>query len=275
MLVGAGALVAAVGIYGGLASMDVQAKMGPGGAGNPGQGQGEMMRVQSDGGRGPQDFGGPQEPGMQQGMVNNNQGGKRGPEQGPRGGMKLGASDQAVSACAGKAEQDACSFTQTLPDGTQAEKAITGTCVNMPRRNENIQGSATPDATAQLICMPGNRNGNFLGENKEQRVQQVKIRKSQEIARIENRVEKIIAFLKTQGVDTATIESQYAIFKTKADALLAKIDAYTALTAAQGSADAERSAGLEAVRTAGREMMDYFKNTLRVSIQSAVDGLTN
>lgn len=264
ILIGAGALVAAISFYGGLASVDVQAKMGPGAGGNPSQGQGQAMQVQSENGRGPQGIKG-----------NNEQGNQNGPDRGPRGGMMLGRSEQAAAACSGKVEQDTCSFAPTMPDGTIANTAITGTCVNMPRRNENSPNAENSQKTSELICMPGNREGNFKGDDKFQRGQQMKLRKAQDFSRIQIRVEKIISFLKSQNVDTTAIESEYATFKSKADVLQQKINAYTALVVDTASTDAQLSTGLDEIRAAGKDMMDYFKTTLRPSLQAAIEGLNN
>ena len=264
ILIGAGALVAAISFYGGLASVDVQAKMGPGAGGNPSQGQGQAMQVQSENGRGPQGIKG-----------NNEQGNQNGPDRGPRGGMMLGRSEQAVAACNGKVEQDACSFTPTMPDGTVGQNVITGTCANMPRRDKNEQGEQVVGAATevtQLICMPGNRYGNFREEG---RVQRAKAFKAQQISKIENRVEKIIAFLKSQNVDTSIIESNYATFKSKADIMQQKTAAYAALETDTTSTEEQLSASLNEVRLAGKDMMDYFRTTLRPSLQSAIESLTN
>lgn len=199
----------------------------------------------------------------------NRQGNGRGAE---RGGMPFRLSDAAVTACKDKNEGATCSFTGTKA-GSDAQTTIDGTC----RKAPGMRNGATTDTT--LACMPVSKDGEGLkapGDrswNRSDRAATMKERKQAEINRIETRVQKVIDFLKSKDVSTTSIESDFEIFKGKANTVLDKVDALATLlkTDSPGQRDIEEKRA--EVKVAGKDMITYFHDTLRPEIKKAVDTL--
>lgn len=188
-----------------------------------------------------------------------------------RGGMPFRTSTEAVSACSGKSQDDSCSFTTTMPGNGDKSVTLDGTCQNA-RKNET-------DNAKTLSCLPSKKGGReFRGERpgseltRLQKAERLKERKSREITLIETRIGKLIDFLKTKSVDTATLESELATLKVKGQTLLGKTDAYVTLLKNNGS-DSDVTAAQEAMKSAGKDMRTYFHDTLRPDIKKAIDGL--
>jgi len=185
-----------------------------------------------------------------------------------KGGMQLRSSEEAITACSSKDEKAECSFSMTKSDSSE-EIIITGTCMKAPAKNNGT------DTESKLACVPEIKDGKKSGENQLQRAEGMKKQKSEKITRIESRAEKIISFLQSKDIDTDNIESNLSTFKDKADNLLEKIDAYIALLKADDSSDDNVRSASEAIRISGKDMMDYFNDTLKASIQDALDELKN
>ncbi len=188
-----------------------------------------------------------------------------------RGGMPFRTSTEAVSACSGKNQDDSCSFTTTMPGNGDKSVTLDGAC-------QNVRKSET-DSTETLSCLPTKKDmrdsrGERLGSEMTplQRAEQLKARKSRELTLIEARVGKLIDFLKTKSVDTATLESELVTLKAKGQTLLDKTDAYVTLVKNNGS-ESDISAAREAMKVAGKDMRTYFHDTLRTDIKSAIDSL--
>ncbi|HWQ60435.1 MAG TPA: hypothetical protein VN420_04835 [Candidatus Fimivivens sp.] len=190
-------------------------------------------------------------------------------------GRKFEVSDAAKTACSGKSTGDPCAFTGTKPGSTDST-TFDGTCRNLPKV------TSESSTTTVLACMPSPKNGqggalrgnemkNESGKTALERAQAMKTWREKEIARIETRVEKIITFLKSKEVDTTAISDDFATFKTKAQTVLDKIDAYIIVLKASGSSQTDITTARDAIRTAGQDMRTYFQGTLRVAIKAAID----
>jgi hypothetical protein len=191
-----------------------------------------------------------------------------------RGEMPFQASVEAISACSGKSQDDICSFAATMP-GNEKSLAIDGTC-QKARKSET-------DSTETLLCLPTKKDGSGKDQRREwvgsdlsslQRAEQLKERKGREIAQIEIRIGKLIDFLKTKSVDTTVLESEFATLRTKGQIVLDKTDVYVTMIKGSDSAP-DVATAREAVRTAGKDMLTYFHDTLREDIKRAVDGLND
>ena len=195
---------------------------------------------------------------------------------GPGWSGSFSPSAESISACSGKIKNDECSFATTDKEGN--EKTLSGQCMISPK-----------DKTI-LACMPKLNDSGIRGQNTASKlteekteenilsdvdkVKDMKDRKSIEINRIESRVEKIVAFLKTKDINTSFVESNLATFKEKADAFLDEIDAYITLLENDDASSDDIKTELEAVHTAGKNMLDYFSQTLRASLRDAIDQLS-
>lgn len=187
------------------------------------------------------------------------------------------SSDAAKTACSGKSAGDTCSFTGTMHGNTDST-TIDGTCRNFPK------AASDSTTTTNLACMPSPkdiRGGLFRGDAMKdangqtalERAQAMRTRRADEISRIETRVDRIVTFLNSKGVDTSTISSDLSTFKTKAQTVLDKTDAYIAVLNASGSSQSDITTARDAIRTAGQDMRTYFQGTLRVAIKAAIDTL--
>lgn len=115
-----------------------------------------------------------------------------------------------------------------------------------------------------------------MGENGNlERVKQMKQERVKEIARIESRIEKVIDFLESEDVDVDEMEGYFETLQEKADTLLAAYDDYIDLLEDDDASDDDLEEAREVVRTAGEDFKTYFSETLRVSIQDALDELKN
>lgn len=177
------------------------------------------------------------------------------------------------SACFGKSADDSCSFSFS---GTGSEKTTTidGVCRNVP--------SVADDGAVSLACVPlrkdgvGSRDEKIdSGQARLQQAQRMRETKADQINRIESHIEKIIAFLGTKGIDTASISGELTAFRGKGKVLLDKIDAYIAVLNASGSSVSDISTAHDAVKAAGKDMQTYFHGALRPDIKKAVDSLND
>ncbi|NTW45879.1 MAG: hypothetical protein HGB18_02365 [Candidatus Moranbacteria bacterium] len=187
---------------------------------------------------------------------------------GPVGGFR---SEEAVSACSGKSSGDDCSFSMTRP-GQSETTSVSGTCRNVP--------AGKTDSSESLSCMPTPKDGDgsmerVRSEDRDGRAENLKERKQAEINRIETRVQKIIDFLKSKDVDTATIEGYFSTFKAKADTVIAKVEALQTLLSTDNPSESDLASARTAVRDAGKDMISYYKDTLRTALKSALDALND
>lgn len=193
---------------------------------------------------------------------------------GDRGMMSIVTSDVAVSACTDKAAGDDCTFTGKRPGGDDKEVSLSGTCRTIPP-------GKTDATTGKLSCMPKPVEGEGFGkrgdgqENRLDRASTMKQRKQAEINRIEARVQRVVDFLDSKNVDTTAIKADFTTFKSKADTVLEKVDALATLLKTDNPSKSDVETARTAVRTAGQDMITYFRNTLRPEIKKALDGLSD
>jgi hypothetical protein len=164
---------------------------------------------------------------------------------------------ESVAACSSSSEKATCSFSTTGSSGVS--KTMSGTCMKNPKD------------TTELFCAPAKKDGTDVTSDTVATATERKSQRSENITKIESRIEKIITFLESQNVDITTIESNFDAFKEKADDLLAAFDTYIA--ALGGTDTAIISSARENVRSASNAMMDYFNSTLRKSIDDALSQL--
>ena len=202
--------------------------------------------------------------------------GGRGPGFLRHGGRLFRPSDASIAACNGKSADDPCTFSFA---GSDTPVSIDGTCMTRP--------SATSGSTDTVLsCVPTHKNsgkegqssgirgdGIANGQTRLQRAQQMKTKKAEQIAQIENRIGNIITFLKSKGVGTGELSDELATFTVKADTFLAKIDKWVALLQATTLDQTAIAAAHDAVKTAGNDMRTYFVGTLRADIKASVDSL--
>jgi hypothetical protein len=155
-------------------------------------------------------------------------------------------SGEAIKACNGKDETASCSFMRT-----NGETAISGIC-----KKNSKDGS-------ELSCVSGVGEGG----NSPSKAKKIKELKATQIFKMEKRIEKIITFIASKGINTDEVENNFSTFKEKTDAVLLAIDAYIS---ALGASDDAITAAREDVKSATKTMTDYFNGTLRKSIESAL-----
>lgn len=106
----------------------------------------------------------------------------------------------------------------------------------------------------------------------------MKIAREEKISQIEERMEKIVEYLKSQNVDTSEAENNISAFKEKATDILSAYDAYIA--ALENSmdnndgklTDAAREAR-EKIRELSIDLKEFFRDTLLVNLRSQIDKL--
>ena len=167
-------------------------------------------------------------------------------------------SDKSVSACSDSSENSTCSFTDTDKNGTS--NTVGGTCIKNPKNTE------------ELFCAPSVKNKKDTSE----KATAMKKREAAEISNIESRVEKIVAFLESEDIDTTEITENLETFKTKAETLLSAFDKYiSALEADENDAsDSTKLAVSNArakLKSAKDALRDFYSSTLRTSINSAIE----
>ncbi|MFZ2985667.1 MAG: hypothetical protein WA083_03020, partial [Candidatus Moraniibacteriota bacterium] len=82
-----------------------------------------------------------------------------------------------------------------------------------------------------------------------ERATRMRAEKEQQLIQAESRVEKIIEFLKSKSIDTAEIESNLEILKTKATAVLNSFDAYAqALTNSKSDTSETATIGVQSAK---------------------------
>jgi hypothetical protein len=212
---------------------------------------------------------------------NMQQGGGRGGngqpgQDGPQGqGQQMMSSKESMEACDDKSEGDDCSFTSSDPKDSSSSTTVSGTCAKMPARPDDSASSSSSES--KLSCVPEKKDGDTAsGETELERAKKMKTERKAEIYRIESRTEKMISFLGSKDVDDDVIDDindKYDNFKDKADTLLEKYDDYIDVLGDDDASDDDISDAQDAIKSAGKDMMDYFTGTLRKSIQAALDDL--
>jgi hypothetical protein len=111
-----------------------------------------------------------------------------------------------------------------------------------------------------------------------ERATRMRTNKEQQFIQAESRVEKIIEFLKSKSIDTAEIESNLEIFKTKATAVLSSFDVYAqALVNSKTDTSETASAAILSAQTQIKTAMTYLVGsygTLRNNLSVAIEKIT-
>lgn len=189
------------------------------------------------------------------------------PQNGQGNGNSPIVSQESIDACDDKSEDDSCSFT---PSGQS--DSVSGTCMKAPARGQKGNNSSDGEEDgSELACMPGKKESDSSDELA--RAERMKTDKERQISGIEKRTEKLIDFLDSKDVDTDDIESNLSTFKDKADDLLDDIDKYIKLLKDDDSDSDDVSDALSTVKSESKILAAYYRDTLKKSIDSALEEL--
>lgn len=147
---------------------------------------------------------------------------------------------------------------------------------NMPPRGNSMDGKK-PEGDGNKLGNDEIAEGNGGVENQIRKTQQMREQKANQFSKIEKRVEKMIEFLQSKDVDTTEIEANLNTFKEKAETILSAIDTYieslqnketdTATTVNNSKEEREK------VKTLTKELIGFYRDTLRKNIEEALNKL--
>lgn len=144
-----------------------------------------------------------------------------------------------------------------------------GTTGQMPALKSDDATPVKPNDTTQIA--------NDI-DAKIERATRMRAEKEQQFIQAESRIEKIIEFLKSKSIDTAEIESDLEIFKTKATAVLSAFDAY-AQALGNSKTDTSETASTAVqnaqtqIKTTVADLMSSY-GALRNSLSAAIEKIT-
>jgi hypothetical protein len=135
----------------------------------------------------------------------------------------------------------------------------------MGKNPENIRGGSHP------------QNINMTSiDNRIENAQKMKDGRKERFVRIEERIQKLIDYIKSKGIDTAEIENNSATFKEKADEILSAFDTYIqALKNYKSDDSSDNSAKIrdarENIRTLSEKLAAFYRSSIRESIKTLID----
>lgn len=135
-------------------------------------------------------------------------------------------------------------------------------------RGDSTAGQVTVDAASTI-------------DAKIEKVTNVKAQKADQFSQIENRIEKIIEFLKSKDIDTTEIENDLTTFKSKATLVTEAFDSYIqALTDSKTSTTTAETTTISTndnqtkIKTLTDDLVDFYNSTFRVSLNTAIEKIT-
>jgi len=115
-------------------------------------------------------------------------------------------------------------------------------------------------------------------ETQIERAEKAKSAREEKFTQMEERLEKIAEYLKSQDIDTSEAGSNISAFKEKAVNVLSAYDAY--ITALEDSRDNNEgkltdaaSEARDKIRELSADLKEFFRNTLLVKLRSQIDQL--
>jgi hypothetical protein len=135
----------------------------------------------------------------------------------------------------------------------------------MEKNLENIRGGSHP----QNINM-----GSI--DNRIENAKKMKDDKKKRFAQTEEKIQKLIDYIKSQNIDTAEIENNLAAFKEKADEILSAFDTYIqALKNYKSDDSSDNSAKIrdarENIRTLSGKLAAFYRSSIREAIKTLID----
>lgn len=164
-------------------------------------------------------------------------------------------------------------FKDMSPSDAKNMKPPSGaTGKQMPGLKNGATPQALPNAAPDATRVVGNIDAKI------ERAVRMRTEKERQFLQAESRIEKIIEFLKSKGIDTAEIESNLEIFKTKATAALSAFDAHAqALTGSKTDTSETASAAIQSaqtqIKTTITDLVGSY-STLRSSLSAAIEKIT-
>lgn len=159
------------------------------------------------------------------------------------------------------------------PSGATGKQMPSGeTTGQMPALKSGDETPVKPNNTVDTTQVANNIDTKIEGATR------MRAEKEQQFIQAESRVEKIIEFLKSKSIDTAEIESNLEVFKTKATAVLGAFDGYVqALNNSKTDTSETASVAVQnaqtQIKTTVTDLVDSY-GTLRNSLSAAIEKIT-
>ncbi|TSC94852.1 MAG: hypothetical protein Athens101428_134 [Candidatus Berkelbacteria bacterium Athens1014_28] len=160
-----------------------------------------------------------------------------------------------------------------LPSGaTEKQMPSEGTTGQMPASKKGDASSVKPNNAIDSNQVVSDIDAKI------ERATRIRVEKEQQFIQVENRVEKIIEFLKSKNIGTTEIESNLDIFKTKAISVLGAFDEYVqALSSSKTDISETAPAAVQSTQAQIKMTITDLINsygTLRNSLSASIEKIT-
>ncbi|NTV41421.1 MAG: hypothetical protein HGA61_04070 [Candidatus Moranbacteria bacterium] len=165
------------------------------------------------------------------------------------------------------------------PSGATGKQAPSGGTIGQAQSPTN--GTAgTSDVKPSPGAAVSASDGNVI-DNSIEKATNSKIKKTDQFSQTENRIEKIIEFLKSKNINTTEAENNFAIFKSKAELILNAFDTYIqALNNVKNSTVTSENSvtptddAKAQIRALTDDLISFYNATLRLSLDTDIEQIT-